>query len=195
MASFEHTPTSLKESIGEMVYGMDMDAEVGRAKKIEFAAESSSDVVTRGPRQLTGIDLAELKLMKGDTAGAAQLAQQALDQHTGDPARADYILALATLGHNDMDGAQHLFAEAVRLSKDPRTLAWSHIYLGRILDVQDEREQAVAEYKLALTVRDGQADTKVAAEKGIKQPFELPHRAEPADDSDKAAPGAKGPQQ
>jgi hypothetical protein len=34
-----------------------------------------------------------------------------------------------------------------------------------------------------LTVRDGQADTKQAAEKGLKQPFALPHSAQ-ADDKD-----------
>ncbi|HEY0796634.1 MAG TPA: hypothetical protein VGD64_12720 [Acidisarcina sp.] len=187
---FERGPTSIKESIGEMVYGMDVDIQVRQAKKIEFAAEGSSDVVRRTPRQLSGLDLAELKLMKGDTAGAGQLAQQALDQHSGDPARADYILALATLSKNDMEGAQHLFDEAIRLSKDPRTLAWSHIYRGRIFDVQEERDEAVAEYKQALTVRDGQADTKSAAEKGIKAPFELPHRSEPTEN---ANPGMTPP--
>lgn len=178
---FQRDPASLKESIGEMVYGMDVDAQIRTIKNVEFAAEGSSDVVRRAPRHVSGLDLAELKLMKGDTAGAGQLAKQALEQHNGDPARADYILALASLSSNDMDGAQHLFDEAIRLSKDPRTLAWAHIYRGRIFDVQEERDEAVAEYKLALTVRDGQPDTKRAAEKGIKQPFELPHHAEAVD--------------
>ncbi|HEY0757863.1 MAG TPA: tetratricopeptide repeat protein [Acidisarcina sp.] len=190
---FERGPTSIKESVGEMVYGMDVDFEVRRARRIEFAAEGSSDVVRRTPRQLAGLDLAEIDLMKGDTAGAAQLAQRALDQHSGDPARADYILALSTLGKNDMEGAQHLFEEAIRLSRDPRTLAWSHIYRGRIFDVQDERDQALSEYRLALTVRDGQADTKQAAEKGIKAPFELPHHAE-AGGAAASSPAATPPQ-
>ena len=80
-----------------------------------------------------------------------------------------------------MDDAEQHFGEAVKLSKDPRTLAWAHIYLGRIHDVEEDREEAVAEYKAALTVRDGQADTKQAAEKGLKQPFALPHSTQPED--------------
>jgi hypothetical protein len=72
----------------------------------------------------------------------------------------------------------------VRLSKDPRMLAWSHIYLGRILDVEDNRDNAVTEYNAALTVRDGQPDTKAAAEKGIKQPFALPKHEVPDDGDD-----------
>ncbi len=189
LAAFERGPTSLKESIGEMVYGMDVSQEIGRVKHIEFAAQSSSDIVRRSPRRVAGLDLAELKLMKGDSPGASDLAQEVLKQHTADAdaARADFILARATLTTNKMEDAEHYFEETIRLSKDPRQLAWSHIYLGRIYDVQEERDHAVAEYKAALTVRDGQADTKQAAEKGIKQPFELPHR-ETSGDDDSAPP-------
>ncbi len=66
-------------------------------------------------------------------------------------------------------------------------LAWSHIFLGRIKDVEDDRDGAIAEYKAALTVRDGQPDTKEAAETGLKKPFALPHQAED-DSSSQAAP-------
>ncbi len=193
LGTFEQHSASLKESIGEMVYGMDVDAEIGRAKHIQFAETGSSDVVRHAPKQLHGLDLAEMKLIKGDKAGAAQLAQQALAQKSGDPAYADYILGQVALLSGDMDEAQTRFGDAVRLSKDPRTLAWAHIYLGRIHDVEEDREEAVAEYKAALTVRDGQADTKLAAEKGLKQPFALPHSAQPADGQDAKPAPSKPP--
>jgi tetratricopeptide (TPR) repeat protein len=180
---FERDSASLKESIGEMVYGMDEQQQIDRAKHVQFAATGESDVVSHTPRQLHGLDLAEMKLIKGDKAAAAQIAQQVLDQKSGDPAYANYILGQAALLGGNMEEAEHRFSEAIRLSKDPRTLAWAHIYLGRIHDVEEEREQALAEYKAALTVRDGQADTKLAAEKGLKQPFSLPHHAEPDDES------------
>jgi tetratricopeptide (TPR) repeat protein len=180
---FERDSASLKESIGEMVYGMDEQQQIDRAKHVQFAATGESDVVSHTPRQLHGLDLAEMKLIKGDKAGAAQIAQQVLDQKSGDPAYANYILGQAALLGGNMEEAEHRFSEAIRLSKDPRTLAWAHIYLGRIHDVEEEREQALAEYKAALTVRDGQADTKLAAEKGLKQPFSLPHHAEPDDEN------------
>jgi tetratricopeptide (TPR) repeat protein len=84
------------------------------------------------------------------------------------------------------DAAIDNFEQALKTSKDPRTLAWSHIYLGRLYDVVPDREKAVAEYKAALTVRDGQPDTKAAAEKGLKEAFVAPgtqHTAEPDDDA------------
>jgi tetratricopeptide (TPR) repeat protein len=187
-AAFEKQPQSFKESIGEMVYGMDVSQQLSRVKHISFNQQASSDIVHSSPRELRGLDLAEMKLMKGDTDGAAVLAQQSVTDKSGDPARANFILARVAIMHRDVAVAQHAFEETIRLSKDPRTLAWSHIYLGRIYDIQDERDQAVNEYRAALTVRDGQADTRLAAEKGLKQPYAVPqqlHR-EPANDDDAA---------
>ena len=187
-AAFERQPQSFKESIGEMVYGMDVSAQLSRVKSITFNQQSSSDVVHRSPRELRGLDLAEMKLMKGDTEGAGALAQQSVTDKSGDQARANFILARVAIMHRDVPVAQHDFEETIRLSKDPRMLAWSHIYLGRIYDIQDQRDQAVSEYRAALTVRDGQADTRLAAEKGLKQPYAVPQQVhtEPATDDDSA---------
>ena len=52
--------------------------------------------------------------------------------------------------------------------------AWSRIYLGRILDLQGERDDAVAQYKAALAISDVPADAKTAAEHGLQQPYEPP---------------------
>jgi hypothetical protein len=187
-AAFEKQPQSFKESIGEMVYGMDVSQQLSRVKNITFNQQSSSDIVHRSPRELRGLDLAEMKLMKGDTDGAGTLAQQSVTDKSGDPARANFILARVAIMHRDVPVAQHDFEETIRLSKDPRMLAWSHIYLGRIYDIQDQRDQAVSEYRAALTVRDGQADTRLAAEKGLKQPYAVPQQVhtEPASDDDSA---------
>jgi tetratricopeptide (TPR) repeat protein len=184
LGQFQAEPQSFKESIGEMVYGMDVPAELGSIKSIKFLPAGSADVVRRTPRQLRGLDLAELKLMQGDSNGAGELAHQALAQHTADPGRADFILARVAALHGQMSEAQKDFADTIQLSKDPRMLAWSHIYLGRVYDIQQQREQAVSEYHAALTIRDAQADTRQAAEKGIRQAYVLPPGAKHADDDD-----------
>jgi tetratricopeptide (TPR) repeat protein len=174
LGPFEHSPASLKESIGEMVYGMDVPEEQGRLKGIHFAEEGSADVVMHAPSKPHGLDLAEIDLVKGDAKMAADLSEAALKQHTADAARANFILARADLMTGDIDDAEVAFRETIRLSSDPRMLAWAHIYLGRILDVEEKREDAVAQYQAALTVRDSQPDTRTAAEKGVKEPFALP---------------------
>src|SRR6185312_3719689 len=167
LIAFEKTPVSLKDTIGQMVYGMDVPQELSHVKHIDFEQQGTSDVVQEAPIRPTGLDLAEMDVEKGDGPGAAALAEKALKQHDADPARAYFILARADLMNGKMEGAQTAFQQSVKLGHDARLLAWSHIYLGRILDVQQEREQAMAEYKLALAARDGQPDTKEAAESGL----------------------------
>ncbi|MEO8736804.1 MAG: hypothetical protein ABI380_09720 [Edaphobacter sp.] len=176
---------SLKEDIGEMVYGMDVERERHHDQQIAFLPEGTHDVVRRSSRQLTGLELAEMKMLKGDLDGAATLAKDALSDPKGDHAQAHYVLARVDLMQRQPGAAIGDFEETLKSSKDPRTLAWSHIYLGRLYDVLPDRQKAVAEYHAALIVRDSQPDTKAAAEMGLKQPFAAPtvqhQTAEPDD--------------
>jgi hypothetical protein len=99
-----------------------------------------------------------------------------------DAARAHFILARADLlsvhpgeseddAERTIDQAVAQFQKTLETSKDQRLLAWSHIYLGRVLDLECKRDQAVTEYKAALEVRDGRLDTRLAAERGIKTAY------------------------
>lgn len=173
---FERAPESLKESIGEMVYGMDISSELHRARDVDFVKEGQTDIVRRVPRQLKGLDMAEIKLSAGDFAAAGELARKALADKTAEPARANFILARVAVSSGHTDEAIENFQQTLKLSQDPRMLAWSHIYLGRIHDLIEERDEAIAEYKAALAVRDGQPDTKHAAEQGLKRPYNIPDR-------------------
>jgi tetratricopeptide (TPR) repeat protein len=195
--------TSLKDNIGPMVYGMDVDRERHHDEQIAFLPEGSGgDSIRRVSRQLTGLDLAEMKLMKGDAAGAEEMADAALKT---DPKNAEalYLLGRLDLMHGDPDDALDHLTQTIQLSHDPRTIAWAHIYLGRMYDIArdpddpdkvlPEREKAIAEYKAALASRDSQPDTKAAAEKGIKEPFNPPKRATGPSSSAPASPSTLDP--
>jgi tetratricopeptide (TPR) repeat protein len=198
LMAMEHNGDGLRDEIAPMIYGMDVDREKKHAQETVFVKSVPSDPLrpTRAARQLEGMDLAEVDLLKGDINGAADLAEKALAQPDADHGRATYVLARIELMQGDPEKAQQGFTKALTLSKDPRTLAWSHIYLGRLYDIEStpERAKAVAEYRAALEVRDGRPDTRLAAEAGVKQRYQLPQRAgsrpaathaEPADDDDK----------
>jgi tetratricopeptide (TPR) repeat protein len=188
---------SLKDNIGPMVYGMDVDHERHHAEQIAFLPEGSGgditsrDAVSRTPRPLAGLDLAEMKLMKGDIDGASELADAALKADPNDAA-AHYLLGRINLIAGDPEGALDHLTQTVHLSHDPRTIAWAHIYLGRMYDIArdpdnpdailPQREKAIAEYKAALANRDSRPDTRENAEKGIKQPFTPPRRTAASSD-------------
>jgi len=197
LIQFEKDPASLKDSIGEMVYGMDVDQQVHRARQTEFDAQADGDVLQRSqPRKLAGLDLAEAKLAAGDVAGASTLAHQALHDQSGSleavasGARADFILARVAALTGHPDDAMSDFQKTLAASKEPRLLAWSHIYLGRMLDLECKRDEAVSEYKEALETRDGQQDTRLAAERGVKAPYAVQGHGCQDDSDDDAAPPA-----
>jgi hypothetical protein len=197
---FEKDPASLKDTIGEMVYSMDVDQQVKQARHVEFDKEADEDVLQRSkPRKLTGLDLAESRLASGDAATASALARQALVAHDDSAdsvaagARANFILARAAILTGHPDDAIDDFQKTLATSKEPRLLAWSHIYLGRMLDLDCKRDQAIAEYSTALTVRDGQQDTRLAAERGVKAAYAVRGHS-CSEDADSDSPGsAPGP--
>jgi len=202
LIQFEKDPASLKDTIGEMVYSMDVDQQVKRAHHIEFDKEADGEVLGRGtPRKLTGLNLAEARLAAGDVAAASTLALQSLTVHAdtlesqASVARANFILARAAILTGHPDDAIDGFQKTLATSKEPRLLAWSHIFLGRMLDLDCKRDQAVAEYTTALTVRDGQQDTRLAAERGIKTAYAVRgHSCDEDAQDDPSASGAAKPE-
>jgi tetratricopeptide (TPR) repeat protein len=180
LLQFEKDPASLKDTIGEMVYSMDVDQQVHRARNLEFDKEADGDVLTRSkPRKLTGLDLAEARLSAGDVTTASSMARQVLTVHTdtlesvAESARANFILARAAILTGHPDQAIDGFQKTVATTKEPRLLAWSHIYLGRMLDLDCKRDEALGEYRKALAARDGEQDTRLAAERGIKAAYSV----------------------
>ena len=182
MIRFEHSPSSLSQSIGPMVYGMDVPAEIGKIKNmhIEFASRPATSVVAQTLPPPDALDTAESKLMHGDPDEAYAIAEKALADHTAHPDRAEYIMAQADLLKGNVPDAVVAFHKTILLSKNPRLVAWSHIYLGRIDDVGGDRKAAIAQYKQALLFQDGQQDTLQAAQSGLKAPYRLPGETSPA---------------
>jgi hypothetical protein len=201
LIGFEKDPASLKDTIGEMVYSMDVDQQVHRARNIVFDKQADEDVLQRyQPRKLTGLDLAEAKLSTGDVNGASAIAQKVLagetdsTQSVADSARAHFILARADLltfhsgetedeAEKNVENAVGQFQKTLSTSRDQRLLAWSHIYLGRVLDLECKRDEAVSEYKEALAVRDWQQDTRLAAERGMTAAYVVAGHEHACDDA------------
>jgi tetratricopeptide (TPR) repeat protein len=175
LRDFEKENTGLQDAFPDWLHHIDVDREKKRANEIEFASQAAPEVMRAAkPTSQPKVELAERELMSGDPAGAQKLAEEALNEKE-DPARAYFVLARAATMSGNMQGAQENFQKALNATQDPRIAAWCHIYLGRILDLQDERENAVAQYQAALSAGDASADTKKAAERGLKEPYQPPN--------------------
>jgi tetratricopeptide (TPR) repeat protein len=172
LAKFENEPVGLRDALPDWLYYLDVGREVKRAENAHFGARSAAEVVARSKPQPGLLDLAEQRLASGDYDGAHNLAQRALDQKQDDPGRALFILARAATMNHDMSGAREYFQRTAQVARDPRLRAWAHIYLGRISDLQDNRDAALEQYKAALAAGDTTPETRAAAERGLKEPYQ-----------------------
>ncbi len=172
---FEKDPAGLREAYGAMIDGIDIKQEQKIATETEFASDVEPELV-----QLSRLEdrrmlsTAEKRLAAGDPKGAQELAQQAIDKKIGDQGRAMFILAQVAVANKNREGAQENFNRAIQASKDPKVLGWSHVYLGRILDMKEDREAAMNEYRAALTAGAELPEVKAAAERGLAQAYEPP---------------------
>jgi hypothetical protein len=175
LLKFEKSPAGLRIAYGDLISGIDVRKEQKNVAQIKFATKADPELLHLSrPAETKLLITAEQHLSSGDREGAKKLAQQALDEKKEDPGRALFILAQVATMNRDMQGARNYFQQALGVAHEPKVLAWSHIYLGRIFDLQEDREAALDQYRAALSAGGSLPEAKAAAEHGIEQPYEPP---------------------
>lgn len=172
LGAFEKGPSGIRDAYPDMLAGIDVGKEKKRASEVQFASQASPELLHLSRSDGSLLQTAEKRLSAGDLKTAEQLALQALQEHRGDQGRALFIMAQVATANRDMDGAQGYFERAIKAAGEPKVIAWSHIYLGRIYDLREQRDAAVGEYQAALTAGAALPEVKAAAERGLKQPYE-----------------------
>jgi len=175
LLTFEKDPAGIRTAYQGFLDNIDLKKEEKAASEIKFASGSAPELLQLSrPEDRRMLAMAEKRLAAGDTKGAQELAQQAIDKKIGDQGRAQFILAQVAVANKDMPGARAGFEKVVAEAREPKIVGWSHVYLGRILDLQEERDAAVEEYQAALNTASAVPEVKAAAEKGLEQPYEPP---------------------
>jgi hypothetical protein len=180
---YEKDSVGFKNALPSMISEINVRKEVKDISQIQFAAASEPEILhlTR-PKEGKLLQTAEERLSAGDAPTAEKLANEALAEKTEDPGRALFILAEISLNKN-IDGARDYFEKALQSTSEPKVVAWSHIYLGRICDLEDDqengplRQQALAHYKAAEGASGTLPSAKAAAEKGLQKPYSPPKSA------------------
>lgn len=184
---FETSETGLELSFGEWLRQINVDSERKRATEVQFASSSTPEIVTISRPQSSLLMQAEQSMLKGDLDAAADLANQVLGGSKEDHGKAYFVLArvsvLRAVGdveskEKGITQAKEYLYKGLERATDARTKAWCHIYLGRIFDIQDDRENALRHYNAALVQGDPKPDTEAAAERGMKAPYKIPTRPE-----------------
>jgi tetratricopeptide (TPR) repeat protein len=117
-----------------------------------------------------------------DAGSATATFDRVLAKYPDQP-RALYGLAIASVLTGKAERAKELFERLVSASTseagkdsaaaraDPTILAWSHVYLGRIHDLEEERDLAMTEYRAAINVEGAPEAARVAAQRGTEAAY------------------------
>lgn len=191
LAKFEASEPPMSKYFPDLVRSIDVKAEQRRLQTVTFAPASKKEAVETAhvgdasggaaPDVNAALIEGERQIAAQNPAGAAAAFQRVLAKQPANP-RALYGLAIASLLQGDAMKARELFGQVVNgaaeaggsaAGSDPVALAWSHVYLGRMHDLDGDRDQALADYRAALAVTGVPDDARSAAQRGIDQSYQL----------------------
>ncbi|MBI3405346.1 MAG: hypothetical protein HY046_07790 [Acidobacteria bacterium] len=180
LMKFEKSEPSMSIYFPELLAGINVVEETKRLERFEFA---SAETVPAETAENTAAEPTELEmwLQEGDrqiaannSAQAQALFEKVLLKEPGMP-RAVYGLALSNAMQRQTERAKALFRQLIenslRIQTGPELVAWSHVYLGRIHDVEGKRELALSEYRAAIAVPGAPDNARQAAQKGLENVF------------------------
>jgi len=183
---FEKAEPAMSYYFPDIVAKLDVEGERKRLQHVTFApaeeplaehgaapAEEPSELdrlLAQGNRELAA----------QDAAAATATFEQALAKQPDD-SRALYGLAIASVLSGKASRARELFERIISVSgsatsgvTDPAILAWAHVYLGRIHDLEGARDVAVKEYHAALVVEGAPEAARTAAQRGVETAYQPP---------------------
>ncbi len=202
LSGFEKSEPAMGYYLPDLIKEINVDAEQRRVSAVKFAdtapaGEASAENIhgaakPAAPSGPLADDLAEgqrqIFARNGEAAAAA--FQRVLAAHPDD-LRATYGLAVASALQGKPDEARDLFTKVIAAAQnplagpeahaDPSNLSWSHIYLGRMYDVEGKRDLAVLEYRAALAVQGAPNSARDAAQRGIVTGYQAPSHDRPPD--------------
>jgi aminopeptidase N len=145
----------------------------GRPKPNGIVIDPNNNLLKSSPRLRVhaaiarGEGYAEL----GKYYEAIQEYQHALDLQPGN-SLANFRMGEAMFYQKNYQAAANAFRSALSGDLDPKwTDVWSHIYIGKIWDVLDQRARAVNEYSLAQHTGDDTAGAQAEATRYLQKPF------------------------
>ncbi len=180
LSEFEQTPVGIREYFVDMALELDDGAERARFDDRFHAIEVAADPPPRAevPAPPPSDPVRDLLLAgqeafnSGDDPAARTAFETVLEELDPSNGPALYGMALLASREGDPDAARTYFRQTVEsASAEPPMRAWSHVFLGRILDIECDREAALDEYRAAAAIGDETNGADRAAASAINEPF------------------------
>ncbi len=174
LAEYEQQESSMNVFYKTMVLGIDMEKEEKRLASVKFsprpavAPQSGAPVVSEEERLLNQADNYIYEKRYSD---ARTVYQTVLEKINPKSERALFGLAVAASNTRKPDLAEEYFLKTLEAARDLRIVTWSHIYLGRLLDLKGKRPEALEQYRAASLTAGTFPDALRAVQNGLARAF------------------------
>ncbi|MGH9791926.1 MAG: tetratricopeptide repeat protein, partial [Candidatus Acidiferrales bacterium] len=180
---FETAEPAMTFYLPDLLGGIHLGTEAARLEKVQFApARDAAPRIAETVAQISEterlLNEAEALIADKKAAEADAAFREVLAKEPANP-RALYGAGISAALLRDVERAKALFqqviaggADAGRRASDARWLAWSHVYLGRIYDVEGKRDLAVTEFRAALAVENAPENVRAAAQRGLERGYQ-----------------------
>ena len=174
LGDFERQDASMTVYYKPMIEGIDTRAEQKRLFGVHFAPRPPAPVAKVSPARSELdrlLDEGDNQFFQAKYPEAKAAYQQVLEKIDPKNERALYGMAVSYANMRKPDLAEEYFKKTLATARDVRLVTWSHIYLGRLADLQGKREDAVAQYRAASLTAAAYPLAIRAVESGMAAPF------------------------
>jgi len=185
LAKFEGSEPAMKFYFPDWVRSVDVGAEQKRIAGIKFASgrpnpEAAESVARHKPAApstvpndadaIAALTEGERRIAEKNPQAAAASFEKVLMKYPEQP-RAWYGLGVVAMMEQDGSRAKEVFGRLTSgehaATQDPMVMAWSHVHLGNLYDIEGQPDRAKAEFEAALAVEGAPQRAKDAATKGL----------------------------
>jgi tetratricopeptide (TPR) repeat protein len=187
LAKFEQSEPGMKLYFPDLVRSIDVATEQKRVATLKFAsggvknAATDAEVLARhraatpttipnDAETIAALTEGERRIAEKNPRAAETSFQKVLVKYP-DQSRAWFGLGVVAMMEQDGARAKEVFGRLTSgdhaANQDPLVLAWSHVHLGTIYDIEGQPERAKSEYEAALTVDGAPEKAKQAATKAL----------------------------
>jgi hypothetical protein len=187
LAKFEGAEPGMKLYFPDLIRSIDVAAEKNRIASIKFAPRDRKTNATEGEvlarhkaiapttipndaEAVAALTEGERRIAEKNPRAAEASFQKVLVKYPDQP-RAMFGLGVVAMMEQDGGRTKEVFGRLTTgehaVTGDPLVLAWSHVHLGTIYDIEGQPDRAKAEYQAALAVEGAPEKAKQAATKAL----------------------------
>ena len=175
LANFTKQAASMNVFYQPMVDGISIAKERQQFAKFQFSAalparEPVSHPAPPSNSEQSLLDQGDNLIYDGKYADAKVVFENVLASDVKSE-RALFGLAVVASNTRKPDTAEEYFKKTLDTGRSLRVVSWSHIYLGRLYDLEGDRKKAIDQYGAAAVTAGAFPDAVRAAQNGLSQPF------------------------